>query len=207
MAVPSAPAPKRRGRSGAAPRTPLQERVESAILDAAAAVFAEAGSEASMAVVASAAGMARATLYRYFPNREVLLAELAKRGVAAAGTRITAARLDSVDAPTAIERAIRALVDTGAAFIVVARESAGGRPAAYEAEIGQPLREVFERGQATGELRTDLAAPFLAEALVGLLGGVLRASGPLGREDIVAATTRVFVDGVRGKLRPAPDRG
>lgn len=207
MVVPSSPASKRRGLSVPAARTTLQERVASAVLEAAAEVFAEEGPDASMAVVASAAGVARATLYRYFPNREALLAEVGDRGVAAAGARIAAARLDRVDAPTAIERTIRALVDTGAAFVVIAREGAGNRPSAYEAEIGQPLRQAFERGQASGELRRDLASAFLADALVGLIAGVLRASGSLGREEVAASTARVFIDGVRGKPRPGPADG
>jgi hypothetical protein len=52
--------------------TTLHARVSTAILEAAAALPAERGEQASMADVAAAAGMARATVYRYFPNREAL---------------------------------------------------------------------------------------------------------------------------------------
>src|SRR5436190_1132755 len=61
-------------------RQRLQERVVSAILDAAAAVLVERGGAASMADVAAAAGVARATVYRYFPTRDALVARLVERG-------------------------------------------------------------------------------------------------------------------------------
>ena len=57
-------------------QTTLHARVSAAILEAAAAVLAERGEQASMADVAAAAGMARATVYRYFPNRDALLEAL-----------------------------------------------------------------------------------------------------------------------------------
>ena len=61
--------------------TTLRARVSSAILEAAATVLAERGEQASMADVAAAAGMARATVYRYFPNREALFEALGRLAV------------------------------------------------------------------------------------------------------------------------------
>src|SRR5919198_2305787 len=66
-------------------RQALQERVAAAILEAAARVLATGGEQASMNDVAAAAGVARATLYRYFPSRQALLDELARVAAEEAG--------------------------------------------------------------------------------------------------------------------------
>ena len=78
--------------SGAVRRNALQQRVATAILEAAARVLVVHGEQANMADVATAAEVARATVYRYFPNRQALLDELAELAVKRAGERLTAAR-------------------------------------------------------------------------------------------------------------------
>src|SRR6266702_3724628 len=60
---------------------PRYDRTTAAILDAAAHALAEHGSRANMADVAAAAGVSRATLYRYYRDREALLAALASSAV------------------------------------------------------------------------------------------------------------------------------
>src|SRR5829696_919958 len=105
-------------------QTTLHARVSAAILEAAATVLAERGEQASMADVAAAAGMARATVYRYFPNREALFEALGRVAVEEAGERLQAGRLDEVGVQEAFERAVRALVAIGDSFIVVARANA-----------------------------------------------------------------------------------
>src|ERR671932_735624 len=108
--------------SSPAQRPALRERVSAAFLEAAAGVLAERGEQASMMDVAAAAGVARATVYRYFPSRQALLQELADLAVKSAGERLTAARIDAISVPEGITRAVRALVDVGDLFIVLARE-------------------------------------------------------------------------------------
>ena len=112
-------------------QTTLRARVSAAILEAAAAVLSERGDQASMADVAAAAGMARATVYRYFPNREALLEALGRLAVDDAGERLEAGRLQEVPVPDAFERAVRALVAVGDSFVVVSRESGRSDPAQF----------------------------------------------------------------------------
>src|SRR5215218_9462860 len=100
-------------------QTTLHARVSAAILEAAAEVLAERGEQASMADIAAAAGLARATVYRYFPNREALLDELARLAVDDAGERLREARLDEVGVTEALERAVRALVAVGNYLVVL----------------------------------------------------------------------------------------
>src|SRR4026209_688112 len=100
----------------------LQQRVTTAILDGAARLFAAEGEQASMNDVAEAAGVARATVYRYFPNREALLDQLARAAVSDVDARMESARIDEVSPEEGIARAVRALVDVGDAFVLLTRE-------------------------------------------------------------------------------------
>jgi TetR/AcrR family transcriptional regulator, mexCD-oprJ operon repressor len=179
-------------------RTALQQRVSAAILEAAAKVLAADGDQASMLDVAAAAGVGRATVYRYFPSRQVLLDELAEVALEHAGERLTAAGLERVPVAEAISRAVRALVGVGDYFVVLERERVRPDPARLEAQIGARLRAVLERGQANGEIRNDVPASWLTEALLGLVVNILVAPRLLGTEDTIAAITSLFLDGCAG---------
>ena len=179
------------------PQTTLRARVSGAILEAAAAVLAERGEQASMADVAAAAGMARATVYRYFPNREALLEALGRLAVEEAGQRLQAGRLEQVAVPEAFERAVRALVGVGDSFVVVSRASARSDPAQFEQWVATPLRELIERAQSLGEMRDDLPASWLMESLIGIVVSGLQMRPALGVDDTVAGITSLFLDGAR----------
>ena len=83
--------------------------------------------------VAAAAGVARATVYRYFPNRQALLDELAQAAVSDVEARLASARIDEVAPEEGIARAVRALVDVGDSFVLLARERRALRPGALRA--------------------------------------------------------------------------
>ena|SRR5436190_18044124 len=190
-------------------QTTLQARVTDAILEAAAAVLAERGEQASMADVATAAGVARATVYRYFPNREPLFEALGRRAVEEAGERLEAARLQEVTMPEAFERAVRALVAIGDSFVVVSRESARPDPAEFERRVASPLRGLVERAQSRGEMRNDLPASWLVESFIGIVVSGLQMEPSLGAEDTVAGITSLFLDGARlpDERKPRSDSG
>jgi len=178
-------------------QTSLRARVSGAILEAAAGALADRGDQASMADVATAAGVARATVYRYFPSREALLEALGQFAVDEAGGRLQAARLEEVPVPEAFQRAVRVLVAVGDPFVVLARESARPDRAEFERRVASPLRNLIERAQAAGEVRNDLPASWLMESLVGIVVSVLRAQPSLGVEDTVAGVTSLFLEGAR----------
>jgi TetR/AcrR family transcriptional regulator, mexCD-oprJ operon repressor len=177
--------------------TTLRARVSGAILEAAAAVLAERGEQASMADVAAAAGMARATVYRYFPNREALFEELGRLAVEEASERLQAGRLEQVAVSDAFERAVRALVAVGDSFVVVSRQSARPDPEQFDERIARPLRELIERAQSLGEIRDDLPASWLMESLIGIVVSGLQVRPSLGVDDTVAGITSLFLDGAR----------
>ena len=175
--------------------------MSAAILEAAAAVLAERGEQASMADVAAAAGMARATVYRYFPNREALFEALGRVAVEEAGARLRAGRLEQVPVPEAFERAVRALVAVGDYLVVVSRESARPDPAEFEQQVASPLRGLIERAQSSGEIRDDLPASWLMESLIGIVVSGLQTQPALGVEDTVAGITSLFLNGARLEQR------
>jgi TetR/AcrR family transcriptional repressor of mexCD-oprJ operon len=182
-------------------QTTLTARVSAAILEAAAAVLAERGEQASMADVAAAAGMARATVYRYFPNREALFEALGRLAVEEAGERLQAGRLEQVAVAEAFERAVRALVAVGDYFVVVSRESARPDPDEFERRVASPLRGLIERAQSSGEVREDLPAAWLMESFIGIVVSGLKNQPSLGVEDTVAGITSLFLDGARLQQR------
>jgi TetR/AcrR family transcriptional regulator, mexCD-oprJ operon repressor len=185
-----------------APRPALRERVATAIVEAAAAVLADQGEQASMSDVAGAAGVARATVYRYFPNREALLEAVGRSALEDAGELLGAARLDAVSVADGLERAVRALVTVGDRFVVLARERGRPHTGDFDQRIGAPVRELLARGQQLGEVRDDVPARWLTEALFGLVVNVISDAPELGAEDTIAAIASVFLDGARTDGRP-----
>jgi TetR/AcrR family transcriptional regulator, mexCD-oprJ operon repressor len=178
-------------------RQALQERVAAAILAAAARVLATGGEQASMNDVAAAAGVARATLYRYFPSRQALLDELGRVAADEAGARLASARVDELSAQEGVRRAVRALFETGDPFTVVARERVRPDPELFEQRVLEPIRRLFERAQSAGEIRADIPKTWLTDALVGLVVSVLSSRPVLGREDTIAVVSALFLDGAR----------
>jgi AcrR family transcriptional regulator len=174
--------------------------VAAAIVEAAAAVFAEHG-DASMGDVARAAGVARGTVYRYFQGREALLAALGSVAVEEAGRGLAEARLDEVAIEEAFTRAIRALVLVGDYFVVLARERASVDRAEFERRISGVLRALIERGRSLEEIRGDVPAAWLVETLIGVIVSVLGAGTTAGVEDKVDVITSLFLEGARGGSR------
>jgi TetR/AcrR family transcriptional repressor of mexCD-oprJ operon len=185
--------------SAPVPRHSLQQRVSAAILEGAAHVFAVHGDGASMTEVAQAAGVARATLYRYFPSREALLDELARAALGDVERRLAAARIDAVAPDEGVARAVRALVEVGDPLVLLARRRPWVEPEAIQRSLSDPLRGLFERAQDERAVRDDIASARLAESLIGLVVGALTSSPPLGREDMTATVTGLFLDGARAR--------
>src|SRR5213596_305542 len=174
-------------------------RTTAAILDAAAHALSEHGRSANMADVAEAAGISRATLYRYYPDREALLDALAAQALADAGSRLADAGLERAPVEEAIERIVRALTAVGDRYAVLIREQVEADPDDIERLVAAPMRAVFARGIESGLLRQDLPAEVLLELFGGALVAALKLTerGRLGLEEASAAAASVFLDGAR----------
>jgi AcrR family transcriptional regulator len=179
--------------------TPRFDRTAAAILDAAAHVFSEQGAAANLADVAAAAGVSRATLYRYYPNREALLKALGAHALTELASRLNDAGLERATVEEAVERLARAIVAVGDRYAVLASEQCAPDEAEAERLVGAPMRAVFERGIASGLIRQDLPADVLLELFAGTLMAAIRLTQrhELGAEEASAAAAAVFLDGAR----------
>ena len=178
---------------------PRFDRTASAILDAAAHVFSEQGTAANLADVATAAGVSRATLYRYYPNREALLRALGANALNELASRLNDAGLERATVEEAIERLARALVAVGERYAVLVGEQCPPDEAEAERLVVAPMRAVFERGIASGVLRQDLPADVLRTLFSGTLMAsfTLTQRHQLGAEEASAAAAAVSLDGAR----------
>jgi TetR/AcrR family transcriptional regulator, mexCD-oprJ operon repressor len=170
-----------------------QAATSGAILAAAATVLA-ARPAASMAEVAAAAGIARGTLYRYFPSREALLRALEGAANEEAGQRLAEANLDQVSVDEALARVTRALVAVGEHFFVLLRERRPPEPG-----FTAPLAALIERGRDSGHIRDDVPVACLVESLLVLVGACVRTGKPVGMgpEDMSSTALRLFLTGAR----------
>jgi AcrR family transcriptional regulator len=158
-----------------------------------------------MSDVAAAAGVGRATVYRYFPSRDVLLGELADLALTTAGDRLVAAGLANVPVEEGLTRGVRVLLGVGDYFVVLARERVRPDAAQLEQRLLAPLRALIGRGQGTGVIRTDVPVSWLTDSLLSLVVTVLLARPQLGDEDAVAVITSLFLDGSRARRERTAD--
>jgi TetR/AcrR family transcriptional repressor of mexCD-oprJ operon len=180
---------------------PRFDRTATAILDAAARVFSEQGTAANLADVAAAAGVSRATLYRYYPSREALLRALGAHALNELANRLNDAGLERATVEEAIERLARALVAVGDRYSVLVGEQCPPDEAEAERLVVAPMRAVFERGITSGVLRQDLPADVLRTLFSGTLLAAIKLTQrhQLGAEEASAAAAAVFLDGARAR--------
>lgn len=184
-------------------------RTPAAILATATRVLAERP-DASTGDIAAAAGVGRATLYRYFPTREALLEALEAQAHEELAARITDAGLDRVPVPEALERLLRAFLAVGDCYIVVVREHGKDHHGMaqhhkeMDAELMAPIRAVFQRGVDDGVLRDDLGIDALMELFGGIVLASLKVGVPrtLGVEETAATVVSYFLDGARRREQP-----
>jgi TetR/AcrR family transcriptional repressor of mexCD-oprJ operon len=177
------------------PLVPTRRRAatKAEILVAAARVLG-ASDAAGMGEIAAAAGIARATLYRYFPTRESLLRALESAADEEAQMRLAEANLHQVPVEEGLARATRALVAVGEHFIVLLRERRPPEPG-----FRAPLAELLERGREGGLIGGDVPLPILVDLLLVIVGVCVREGRELGMgsEDMSSAALRLFLAGAR----------
>jgi AcrR family transcriptional regulator len=143
--------------------------VREAVLDTTAALVAEHGLRAvSMAKIAEMAGIGRATLYKYFPDREAILRAWHERQISAHMDQLAAVRDQAGDAAQRLEAVLHAYAhlthqshryhDTDlAALLHRAPQVADARH-----QVHHLLRELLADGVQAGVIRDDVPPDELA---------------------------------------------
>jgi len=169
------------------------------ILEAAASVIAARGTAVSMAEIAAAAGIGRATLYRYFPTRDALVAGLVLDALDEVAAALEGAELDTVDVREGVARLGRAFLGTATRYAALVNFGVAkdDKPPELEEKLTGPVRDLLRRGVESGELRGDVPLELHFELLTGLfekaLGLVL--TGRLRAERASALISSMFFDG------------
>jgi AcrR family transcriptional regulator len=173
-------------------------RNRDAIVQAARAIVAERGEEAQIQDVASRAGVGVGTVYRHFPNKDALMAELVSQ--CARDNAALATSLGDEEPWTAFSTLVRSACDRMAADAARRRvwslASADAVALAQDAkdEMQAACTRLIERAHAAGVLRED----FLPADMPGLMCGLaaaIEAEPPGGWERLVGFA----LDGLRAR--------
>lgn len=170
------------------------------ILEAAAEVFAEQGADAQMDDVARRAGVGVGTVYRHFPNKDVLMGELVTQKFRSFAEYAREA-LDEEDAWEGFSKLLRATAAKMAENVAL-QDALRTTSAAFEhaeparAELNAVIDKLVKRAQRQGTLRKD----FRVEELGMLMGGLCASmSGPLATECNWSRHLEILLDGLRAK--------
>ena len=157
------------------------------VLDAATELFAERGfGEVTMAEIAAEADVARATVFNYFGSKHALIESITEGVLEVWGAMLDEALTDETTPVPTIVRHLCELMANGiesqrplfrGVFREIARIQFGLDPGevaqrASERALAR-LRELFERGQARGELSTAFSTETLATAFHSLTNGTI----------------------------------
>ncbi len=166
----------------ASPNPPAVRRIDvdrhRRALLAAAADELSRNPDSSMADIAHAANLTRATLYRHFNNRQTLLKAIRAEALVGAAETLMACHVDEGSALEALRRVIASLSTQGMRFrIILMQESDYNAQFLIQRDqILSPLVEVVKRGQREGDIRANLSPAWIVTAMASLLITAVRAA-------------------------------
>jgi len=164
---------------------------------------------ASMAQIADASGLGRATLYRHFASREELVTAIQRQAMEAGARALAAAELDRGSAVEGLRRAITALVGVGDRYRLLGREAAlDPGMLQRQPDVAGKLLELVRRGQRAGELRDDLPPSWIVPALAALLVLALRAMAEqhIGQAEAAERVAATLLEGLAAPVTSPAER-
>lgn len=180
--------------------TSHRRAVQDATLDTAAALVAKHGLRSvTMAQIAEGAGIGRATLYKYFPDVESILAAWHERQVNGHLERLRALGARGGSARTRLESVLEAYaliqheLHLAHATELAAHLHRSEHVARARHRLKDFLRDLLSEGAKAGELRDDVAADELATYCLHALG----AASTLASKAAVRRLVAVTLEGLR----------
>jgi AcrR family transcriptional regulator len=168
------------------------------VLEAARAVFAAGGPEASLEAVARRAGVGVGTLYRHFPTRQSLFEAVYRQEV-----EQLVALAEQFGENVAPLEALRRWLHANVAFVATKKGMSAALAVAVHASsdlsaysmdrLGRALETLLQRARAAGVIRDDISAEDILRAIVGLC----YTHDKPGWQGNVLRLVDVFVDGMR----------
>jgi AcrR family transcriptional regulator len=182
-----------------APRQPLRkdaQRNREAILDAARELFAESA-DVAMCEVARRAGVGQATLYRNFPDRRALAAEILGEHV----ERIARLADEHAGDPDAFFVLLRSLVESTVHLYAVselARQDAcvGSQLERDRQRVAEIMKRPLSDAKAAGALRRDMSLDDVFLVLLMARGAMERAHGAAARAGAAGRALTFVLDGL-----------
>ncbi|MEU3855356.1 helix-turn-helix domain-containing protein [Streptomyces sp. NPDC029554] len=141
------------------------------ILDAAQEVFVEQGTQAPLYEIARRAGVGNATLYRHFPTRDVLVAEVLERVAMACTEAAEEAAAEEDDPFAALSRFLQAATRQRLASLgCLSEELVDERPQLIEQKdrLLHAAQALLTRAQHAGQARADVSLEELMTAVTQL---------------------------------------
>ncbi|GAA4092165.1 TetR/AcrR family transcriptional regulator [Nocardioides kongjuensis] len=162
---------------------------------------------ASMAQIATAAGVGRATVHRHFASREDLLHEIGRRSLDRWAATLVEAEVTDVIASADPERIRACIEEILGRFVIDAHElgiALTDPTVLNAADLHERATALFAdevalyaAAQAAGVLRSDVPARWLGHSVYGLLVAARDAlvAGDIARNDAQALVRSTFLEG------------
>jgi AcrR family transcriptional regulator len=176
----------------------VQARTRAAILAATASVLA-VNRTATMPEIATAAGVGRTTLHRYFADRETLIYEATLDSIRVLTEAVAEAATGDGPALDAMRRFVTAAVSIGERLVFLFGDPAVLRDIPPAQSPNEELViDLIARGQHEGVFDADLNPTWIRHALYGLIlrGNEQAMAGALPRHTVAPLITRTFERGI-----------
>lgn len=172
------------------------------IVEAASAEYAASGGQLQMDAVAARAGLGVGTLYRHFPTKEAMVAELMRLRFEELAQEARAA-LEVADPWAALAGYMTAATtacadEPGTQHLFFSGDPAGGPRYAAETGLNDLVQQLVDRCHEAGVLRPDLSATDVGMLLCGLAAAMHFGPAWHWRRHL-----DVVLDGVRAPAGPS----